>query len=54
MSVNIGNDVVEVISCIALFYDKGKSRNLFLRKEKFCAQLPWKEKALKSVRETVR
>ena len=54
MLVNIKNDVVNVISCVAFCYDKGKSRNLFLRKEKFQAQLPQKEKTLKSVRETVR
>ena len=54
MSVNINNDVVDVISCIALFYEEGKSGNSFFRKEKFRAQLPRKEKTLKSVRETVR
>ena len=54
MSVNINDDVVDVISCVALFYEKGKSGNLFLRKEKFPAQLPRKEKTIKSVRETVR
>ena len=37
MSVNIDNDVVEVISCVALFYRRrGRSNgNSFLRKEKF-------------------
>ena len=54
MSVNIENDFVDVISCVVLFYEKGKSGNSFFRKEKFRAQLPWKEKTLKSVRETVR
>ena len=54
MSVNIDNDVVDVMSCVALFYEKGKSGNSFLRKEKFRAQLPRKENTLKSVRETVR
>ena len=54
MSVNIDNDVVDVIGCVAFFYEKGKSENSFLRKEKFRAQLPRKEKTLKSVRETVR
>ena len=44
MSVNIDNDVVDVISCVALFYEKGKSGNSFLREEKFRAQLPRKEK----------
>ena len=54
MSVNIDDDVVDVISCVALFHEKGKIGNSFLRKEKFRAQLPRKEKTLKSVRETVR
>ena len=54
MSVNIDDVVVDFISCVALFYKKGKSRNSFLRKEKFRAQLPRKEKTLRSVRETVR
>ena len=54
MSVNMDNDVVDVISCIALFYEKGKSGNSFFRKEKCRAQLPRKEMTLKSVRETVR
>ena len=54
MSVNIDDDVVDVISCVALFYEKGKSGNSFLRKEKFRAQLPRKEKRLNTVRETVR
>ena len=35
MSVNIDNDVSDVIGCVALFYEKEKSGNLFLRKEKF-------------------
>ena len=54
MSVNIDDDVVDLISCVALFYEKAKSENSFLRKEKFWAQLPRKEKTLKSVRKTVR
>ena len=54
MSVNIDDDVVDVISCVALFYEKGKSDSSCLRKEKFRAQLPRKERTLKSVRETVR
>ena len=54
MSVNIDDDVDDGISCVALFYEKRKNGNSFLRKEKFRAQLPRKEKTLKSVRETVR
>ena len=53
MSINIDDDVVDVISCVVLFYEKGKSGNSFVRKEKFRAQLPRKEKTLKCVRETV-
>ena len=49
MSVNIDVDVVDVISCVALFYEKGKSGNSFLRKEKFRAQLQRKEETFKSV-----
>jgi len=44
MSVNIDDDVVDVISYVAFFYAKEKSGNSFLRKEKFPAQLPRKEK----------
>ena len=50
-------DVVDVISCVALFNEKGKSGNSFPRKEKFRAQLPRKVsevKSLKTVKETVR
>ena len=54
MTVNIDDDVFDVISCVALFYEKGKTLNSFLRKEKFRAQLQRKEGTLKSVRETVR
>ena len=46
MSANIDNNVVDVISCVVLFYEKGTSGNSFLRKEKFRAQLPRKEKTL--------
>ena len=35
MSVNIEDDVVDVISCVALFHEKGKSGNSFLRKRNF-------------------
>ena len=45
MSVNINDD--DVFSCVALFYEKGRSGNSFLRKEKF-----WPQRPRKSVRET--
>ena len=54
MSVNIDDDVVDIISCVALFYEKGKSGNSFLRKEKFRAQLLRKEMTLNFSRGTVR
>ena len=54
MSVNIDDDVVDVISCVALFYEKGKSGNSFLCKEKFRAQLATEGEDIKSVRERVR
>ena len=54
MLVNIDDDVLVAISCVAFFYEKGKSRNSFPRKEKFRAQLPCKEKTLKSLTETGR
>ena len=53
MSVNIDDDVVDVISCVALFYEKGKSGNSFFRKETFRAQV-LRKKTLKSVRVTVK
>ena len=37
--MNIDNDLVDVISCVALFYEKGERGNSFLRKEKFRPQL---------------
>ena len=40
MSVNIDDDVVDVISRVALFYEKAKSGNPFVHKEKFQARLP--------------
>ena len=57
MSSNADSDdpeVQDIISCVDLFYEKGKSRSSFLRKEKFWAQLPRKVKSLKTVKETVR
>ena len=45
-------DVINIISCVTLFYEKGKSESAFLRKEKFRAQLPWKVASLKGHVET--
>ena len=47
------DDSVDRIWCVALFYEKGKSGNSYLRKEKFRAELPRKAKTLKAVKETV-
>lgn len=44
-------DVIN-ISCVTLFYEKGKSESAFLRKEKFRAQLPRKVASLKGLMET--
>ena len=52
MSVNTKSDYVDdrdvedIISCVALYYQKGKSGSSFLRKEKFRAQLPRKVKTI--------
>ena len=60
MSVNTESDYVDdrdvedMISCVALFYEKGKSGRSFLRKKKFPAQLRRKVKSLKALKETVR
>ena len=44
-------DVIN-ISCVTLFYEKGKSESAFLRKEKFRAQLPRKVASWKGLMET--
>lgn len=48
------NDLVDIVTCVALFYEKGKSGSSFLRKEKFRAELPRSLKSLKAVKERVR
>ena len=35
-----GNADECIIDCVSLFHQKGKSRNEFLRKEKFRARMP--------------
>lgn len=47
-------EVQDIVNCVALFYEKGKSGSSFLRKEKFRAQLPRKVNSLKTLKETVR
>ena len=47
-------DEGDVISCVAIFYEKGASGNNYVGKEKFHAVLPKAEKTVKKIRETVR
>ena len=47
-------DIIDVISCVAIFYEKGKSGSCFLRKEKFRVQLSRKVVSVKALEETVR
>jgi len=47
-------EVQDIISCVALFYEKEKSGSSFLRKEKFGRNSHGTEvKSLKTVKETV-
>ena len=34
-----GNEVCNIINCVAIYYEKGTSGNAFLRKEKFRARV---------------
>lgn len=47
-------EVQDIVNCVALFYEQGKSGSSFLRKEKFRAQLRRKVNSLKTLKETVR
>ena len=53
MEVHNDDDVVDIINCVALYYEKGASGNAFLREEKFRA-VSKQVKALKVLKETVR
>ena len=48
------DNVVDLINCVALYYEKGVSGNAFLRKEKFRAPVSRQVKTLKALKETVR
>ena len=44
----------DIVNCVALFYEQGKSGSSFLRKEKFRAQLRRKVNSLKTLKKTAR
>ena len=48
------DNVVDIINCVALYYEKGASGNAFLRKEKIRAPVSRQVKTLKVLKETVR
>ena len=56
MSAHTESDqkVQDILNCVALFYEQGKSGSSFLRKEKFRAQLRRNVNTLKTLKETVR
>ena len=54
MEVDNDDNVVDIINCVALYYEKGASGNAFLRKEKFRAPVSRQVKTLKALKETVR
>ena len=54
MEVHNDDDVVDIINCVALYYEKGASGNGFLREEKFRAAVSRQVKTLKVLKETVR
>lgn len=55
MTATIESDlyIMDVISCVAIFHEKRKSRGCFLRKEKFWAQLSQKVVSLDALKGTV-
>ena len=54
MEVHNDDDVVRIINCVTLYYEKGASGNAFLREEKFRAPVLRQVKTLKVLKETVR
>ena len=54
MEVHNDDDVVDIINCVALSYEKDASGNAFLREEKFRAAVSRQVKTLKVLKETVR
>ena len=54
MEVDNDDNVVDIINCVALYYEKGASGNAFLLKEKFRAPVSRQVKTLKVLKETVK
>ena len=54
MEVDNHDNVVDIINCGALYYEKGASGNAFLPKEIFTALVSRQVKTLKVVKETVK
>ena len=54
MEVDHHDNVVDIINCGALYYEKGASGNAFLPKEIFRALVSRQVKTLKVVKETVK
>ena len=54
MEVDNDDNVVDIINCVALYYEKGASGNWFLLKEKFRAAVSRHVRTLKVLKETVR
>lgn len=48
------NHIIDILNCVAIYYEKGASGNAFLRKEKFRAPVSREVKTLKALKETVR
>ena len=46
--------VCDIINCVSIFYEKGKSGGSFLRKERFRAEVPRNRKTLKEFCDIVR
>ena len=54
MEVHNEDDVIDIINCVTLYYEKDTSGNAFLREEKFRAPISRQVKTLKVLKETVR
>ena len=54
MEVHSDDDVLDIINCLALYYENGTSGNAFLREEKFRDPISRQVKTLKVLKETVR
>ena len=52
--VDNDDNVVDIINCVALYYEKGTGGSAFLPKEKFRAPVSRQAKILKVLKETVR